>query len=229
MPRARQREAVQALHDRLEDEYGYPRPRRQLDPLEELVLTILSQNTSDTNRDRAWERLRSRFATWEDVVDAPLEDVEDALQPGGLHRTKAKRIRETLRRVHERRGSYDMDHLADMDTEKARQELLAIKGLGAKSVNCILLFSLGRPAFPVDTHVYRVLGRIGVHRCKSLTAANDELQDAIPDEHAYAFHVNVITHGRRVCHARRPECWRCGVADLCGFGDKNLEPPAGRC
>lgn len=214
---------METLHDRLVDVYGYPEPQRQLDPLEELVLTILSQNTNDTNRDRAWERLRSRFATWDEVVEAPLEEVEEALRPGGLHRTKAKRIRAVLQRVHERRGSYAMDHLEDLDTDAARAELLSIKGLGAKSVNCILLFSLGRPAFPVDTHVYRVLARIGIHRCKTLTGANDELQDAVPDEHSYAFHVNVITHGRRVCHARGPECARCGVFDLCGYEDKNLD------
>lgn len=205
------------IHERLVSTYEAPRPSRRLPPLDELVLTILSQNTSDTNRDRAWERLRSRFAGWAEVVEAPVGAVEEALQPGGLQRTKARRIQEVLRAVHAARGSYDMDHLRELPTAAARAELEHIKGLGAKSVNCILLFSLGRPAFPVDTHVYRVLRRIGVHRCKDLTRANRELQQAVPDEHAYALHVNLIRHGRQVCHARRPDCAACSLSDLCGY------------
>lgn len=188
--------------------------------MDELVLTILSQNTNDTNRDRAWERLKSRFPDWAAVEAAPLADVEEALRPGGLHRVKATRIRETLARVRQQHGGYDLSHLADMDIEKARAELSAIKGIGAKSANCILLFSLGRPAFPVDTHVYRVLRRIGVHKARDLAVANLELRDAVPDGTHFALHMNVIRHGREVCHARKPNCPGCAVNDLCGYPDK---------
>ncbi len=223
---ATQQLALEALHDRLAVLYGKPKPTRALPPLDELVLTILSQNTTDTNRDRAWEQLRQRFPDWAGVAAASLQALEEALQPGGLQRVKARRIQETLVRIHDQHGAYALDHLRDMDLEAARAELSDIKGLGAKSVNCILLFSLRRQAFPVDTHVFRVLQRLGVHRQRDLGRANDELQDAVPEGAAFPLHVNVITHGRQVCHARRPECWRCGIEDLCGFGDKNLEPPA---
>lgn len=215
-----QREAVGAVHERLVDLYGEPTPGPPLPPLDEVVITILSQNTSDTNRDRAWERLRSRFPDWQGVVEAPIEQVEEALEPGGLHRVKAARIRETLEEIRARHGDYDLSHLHDVAIDEAREELSSIRGLGAKSVNCILLFSLGRPAFPVDTHVFRVLRRVGVHRCRDLTRANEELQEAVADELSYPFHVNLIRHGREVCHARRPRCGACGIRDLCAWPDK---------
>lgn len=215
-----QRAALGALHDRLVELYGVPEPWPAAPPLDEVVITILSQNTTDTNRDRAWERLRGRFADWEAVVEAPLQEVEAALEPGGLQRVKARRIRETLELVKERHGTYDLTHLTQVSPQEARRQLQSIKGLGAKSVNCILLFSLGIPAFPVDTHVFRVLARIGVHRCRDLTRANHQLQEAIAPEAAFPLHVNLIRHGREVCHARRPDCAACGVADLCAWPDK---------
>ena len=199
---ATQRRALSVLHDRLLELYGEPRPVRALPPLDELVLTILSQNTTDTNRDRAWEQLRQRYPDWQSAAAAPLEHLEDALKPGGLQRVKARRIQEILSRVYEQQGSYDLDYLRDKELDDARAELSEIKGLGAKSVNCILLFSLRREAFPVDTHVYRVL----------------------PEGAAYPLHVNVIRHGRQVCHARRPECFHCGIEDLCGYDDKRRNP-----
>ena len=218
--RVRQHEALTTLHERLVEVYGRPRRKRRLDAVDELVLTILSQNTSDTNRDRAWERLKSRFPDWSAVEAAPLGEVEEALRPGGLHRVKARRIRETLARVREQYGGYDLSHLADMEVEDARAELAAIKGIGAKSANCILLFSLRKPAFPVDTHVYRVLHRIGIHKTRDMAAANMELRDAIPDGSHFVLHMNVIRHGREVCHARKPACPDCAVRDLCGYRDK---------
>ncbi len=223
---ATQRRALGVLHDRLLELHGEPKPVRALPPLDELVLTILSQNTTDRNRDRAWGRLRQRYPDWQSIAAALPEHLEQALQPGGLQRVKARRIQEILSRVYEQRGSYDLDHLGEMDLAAARDELSDIKGLGAKSVNCILLFSLRLEAFPVDTHVYRVLHRLGIHRQRDLGRANDELQAAVPPGAAFPLHVNVIRHGRQVCHARRPECWRCGIEDLCGYDDKSVEPPA---
>ena len=154
-PLETQRAAVQLLHDRLAEAYGLPEPSRSLPPLDELVLTILSQNTTDTNRDRAWQRLRKRFPGWADVAEAPRDQVEEALAPGGLQRVKAQRIQTILAEVHERHGDYTLDHLRDAGLDEARAELSAIKGLGAKSVNCILLFSLQQPAFPVDRRARR--------------------------------------------------------------------------
>lgn len=228
--RRAQRAALRALHDRLAQLYGTPEVWPALPPLDEVVVTILSQNTNDANRDRAWERLRSRFVDWQAVVDAPIAEVEEALEPGGLQRIKAQRIRETLQLVHARHGGYDLGHLAGLPVAAAREQLRSIKGLGAKSVNCILLFSLGVPAFPVDTHVFRVLARIGVHRCRDLTRANDELQEVVDGDIAFALHVNLIRHGRQVCHARRPACHGCGIADLCAWPDKGAAaaPPARR-
>ena len=216
--------ALVVLHERLLGLHGEPQPVRALPPLDELVLTILSQNTTDANRDRAWERLRQRYPDWQSVATAPLPDLEEALQPGGLQRVKARRIQEILARVYEQRRAYDLDYLRNMDLDAARAELSDIKGLGAKSVNCILLFSLRYQAFPVDTHVYRVLYRLGVHRQRDLGRANDELQDAVPPGAAFPLHVNVIRHGREVCHARRPKCWRCGINDLCSYEEKSVQP-----
>lgn len=220
--RPAQRAALRAIHDRLAGLYGSPQPGPAAPPLDEAVITILSQNTTDANRDRAWERLRGRFADWKAVVEAPIEQVEAALEPGGLQRVKARRIRETLAAVRARHGAFDLGHLAHVPAAEAREQLRSIKGLGAKSVNCILLFSLGVPAFPVDTHVFRVLARVGVHRCRDLTRANDELQQVVDPDMAYPLHVNVIRHGREVCHARRPECAHCGIADLCAWPDKSV-------
>lgn len=218
------REAVLRIHRRLEDEYGTPEQGERLDPLEEVVFTILSQNTTDTNRDRAWESMWATFDDWDDVASAPEDELAEAIQPGGLHRTKAKRIQALLEQVREERGAYDLDHLASAPMEEARRDLSRFKGMGAKSVNCVLLFSLGRPAFPVDTHVHRILRRVGVLETGDLTRANRKMQELVPDELSYPLHVNLIRHGRRICHARGPRCRECAIEDLCGYEDKRLDP-----
>lgn len=212
------------IHGRLEEEYGTPEAGERFEPLEEVVFTILSQNTTDTNRDRAWESLWERFDDWDDVATAPREELAAAIQPGGLHRTKAERIQALLAQVLEERGAYDLSHLAEASTEDARRQLARFKGMGAKSVNCVLLFSLDRPAFPVDTHVHRILRRVGVLETGDLTRANRETQQLVPEELSYPLHINLIRHGRRVCDARRPRCWECVIEDLCGYQDKQMEP-----
>ncbi len=215
--------AIEILHERLVGEYGVPIPQRALPALDELVLTILSQNTTDTNRDRAWTELKQSYPDWESVAQASLRSLEEALQPGGLQRVKARRIKDLLLQIKREHGAYDLEHLRNLDLTAAREALSGYKGLGAKSINCILLFSLKKPAFPVDTHVFRMLQRIGIHATKDLTRANNELQEAVPDEISYPFHMNVIRHGREVCTARSPKCWRCCVTDLCGFDQKTVE------
>lgn len=205
------------IHQRLVAEYGEPQwaPR---DPLAVLVSTILSQNTNDRNRDRAYERLRERFPTWEVVRDAPLEDVMAAIRPAGLAPTKAPRIQETLRRIWAERGEFSLDFLADMPLEAARAWLLSIPGVGPKTAAIVLLFAFGRPAFPVDTHIHRVSRRLGLIPARATREqAHTLLEELIPPELYYPLHLNLIALGRDVCHPRNPECGRCVLREECEF------------
>jgi len=205
------------IHALLLAEYGdhdwHPR-----DPVAVLVGTILSQNTNDVNRDRAFERLQDRFPTWEAVRDAPLEEVVEAIRPAGLGPTKAPRIQEALRRIAEERGRTELGFLDEMSAEEARAWLLSIPGVGPKTAAIVLLFALGRPAFPVDTHVHRVTRRLGLIPEKtSREKAHELLEALVPPEIYYPFHLNLIEHGRAVCHARNPEHDRCVLRDVCAF------------
>jgi endonuclease-3 len=205
------------IYRRLAVEYGEPQwtPR---DPVAVLVATILSQNTNDRNRDRAYERLRERFPTWEAVRDAPLEDVIAAIRPAGLAPTKAPRIQETLRRIWAERGEFSLDFLADMPLETARAWLLSIPGIGPKTAAIVLLFAFGRPAFPVDTHIHRVCRRLGLIPARATREqAHTLLEDLIPPDLYYPLHLNLIALGRDVCHPRNPECGRCVLRDECDF------------
>ena len=208
----------------LEQVYGRPAPRKRLGPLDELVLTILSQHTSDANSDRAFESLRARFPTWEAVRNAPEEEIADAIKSGGLATMKAPRIKALLMRLTEERGSLDLDFLYDLNLASAREYLLAIPGVGPKTAACVLLFSCNKPAFPVDTHVHRVSRRLGLIELRtSADEAHRILESMVPEEEVYAFHVNLITHGRRVCKAPRPLCDRCVLAPVCDFFAANQQ------
>jgi endonuclease-3 len=206
---------------RLDAAYGIPEWRPHHGAVAELVLTILSQNTSDANSGRAFVRLLERFPTWDDVIDAPLPELIEAIQPGGLAPTKAPRIQAALRDVRERAGGFDLDFLREMPLEEARAWLRELHGVGPKTVACVLLFALGRPAMPVDTHVFRVAGRLGLIPERSgkaaMTAekAHDLLESIVPPEDFYAFHIGLIKHGRRTCVAQRPRCPECVLLDLC--------------
>jgi endonuclease-3 len=216
------RAALELVHERLRERFGTPRPESRMPPLDEVVFTILSQNTTDTNRDRAWASLWKRFETWEQIAAAPADEVAAAIEIGGLHQVKARRIQELLARIEKERGELSLDHLEHLDQEDAAAELAAFKGIGAKSVNCILLFSLGLPAFPVDTHVHRILRRLGILETGDLSRANRDIQEHVPDEIAYPLHMNLIRYGREICHARRPKCGTCNLEDLCTYEHKNL-------
>lgn len=218
-----QAEAVVLLHERLCERFGEPRPESHQPPLDELVFTILSQNTTDTNRDRAWTSLWKCFDSWEQIAAARVDTIAAAIKVGGLHKVKAKRIKEILRQIEKERGDLDLDGLDDLGIDEARKELARYKGVGDKSINCILLFSLGLPAFPVDTHVHRIFRRLGVLETKDLGKANRDAQALVPDEIAYPLHMNVIRYGREVCHAQRPNCQDCNIVDLCGYEPKNLD------
>lgn len=206
------------VHRRLAQAYG-DRPRRpHLDPVSELVCTIISQNTNDTLRDRAFQRLRRRFPTWEQVRDAPVEEIAEAIRVAGLGEQKAIRIKEALLHITRERGELNLDFLKEMPVPEAKRWLTAMKGVGPKTAAIILLFSLGQPAFPVDTHVHRVTGRLGLIGPKaSANDAHDALEALMPPETYYAFHLNLIRHGREVCQARRPRCEVCPLRDLCDY------------
>ncbi|TET49582.1 MAG: endonuclease III [Anaerolineales bacterium] len=205
------------IHNLLLAEYGDP-PRDCHDPLPTLVSAILSQNTSDTNRDRALARLGERFPDWEAVRDARQEDLLDAIRPAGLGPTKAPRIQEALRRITAERGELELDFLAQLPLDEARRWLVAIPGVGPKSAAIVLLFALNRPAFPVDTHIHRVAGRLGLLPERTgREKAHEVLEAIVPPEIYYPFHVNLIAHGRVVCHARKPEHESCLLRSDCAL------------
>ena len=206
---------------RLGHAYGIPDWRPHGDPVAELVLTILSQNTSDSNSGRAFARLLQAFPSWDAVIDAPLSELIAAIQPGGLAPTKAPRIQAALRDVRERAGGFDLRFLAELPLDDARAWLRELHGVGPKTVACVLLFALGRPAMPVDTHVFRVAGRLRLVPPRAGKAAmtpekaHELLEAAVEPDGFYAFHIGLIKHGRRICAAQRPQCPDCVLLDLC--------------
>jgi len=211
-------ETARQVHQRLLDFYGQPTWRNPLPPLDELVSTILSQNTNDVNRDRAFEALRRRFPTWEAVRDAAPQAVVEAIRPAGLSNQKGPRIQAVLRAITAERGRLDLGFLKDLPLEQARGWLMKFKGVGPKTAAIVLLFSLGRPAFPVDTHIYRVTGRLGLRPEKmNVEQAHPFLEGLFPPESYYAAHLNLIRLGREVCVARKPACSRCPLRGLCTF------------
>jgi endonuclease-3 len=196
------RRRVLAIRDRLREVYGRPCAPPHHAPVDELVLTVLSQSTSDRNRDVAFLRLRERFESWDAVRDAPLADVEEAIRPGGLFRQKAPRIQAILRAL--------PDDLSDLAA------LCGLPGVGRKTAACVRLFSFGIRDVPVDTHVGRVATRLGLLRPR---AGSDELHDSMlaltPRGQELELHVNLLRHGRRTCHAQRPRCEECALRRMC--------------
>lgn len=206
------------VNRRLLDFYGQPTWRNPLPPVDELVSTILSQNTNDTNRDRAFESLRVRFPTWEAVRDADPGLVVAAIRSAGLANQKGPRIQQVLREITSERGSLDLNFLKDLPLEESRAWLMKFKGVGPKTAAIVLLFSLGRPAFPVDTHIYRVTGRIGLRPEKmTVEDAHVLLEKLFPPETYYSAHLNIIRLGREICAARKPACERCPLRNLCNY------------
>ena len=202
--------------ERLFSFYGVPAWRNPLPPLDELVSTILSQNTNDRNRDLAFHQLKAQFPTWEEVRDAPIAEVIEAIRGAGLANQKGPRIQQVLQQITLERGELNIDFLRDLPLEEARNWLLHFKGVGRKTSAIVLQFSLGRPAFPVDTHIYRVSGRLGMRAAKlNLEQTHDFLEMAISPADYYAAHLNLIRLGRDICHARNPECPHCPLADIC--------------
>ena len=204
--------------------FGMPVWRTPLPPVDELVSTILSQNTNDINRDKAFDTLVARFPSWEAVMAADPGEVIEAVRIAGLANQKGPRIQQALMDITEHTGgSLDLEFLRDLPVEEAREWLMNIKGVGPKTAAIVLLFSMGIPAFPVDTHIYRVTGRLGLRPMKlNREQTHVYLEERTPPEFFYDLHLNIIRLGREVCGARRWECGRCPVEHLCPFDNKNL-------
>lgn len=211
---------LRAARARLRRAYGKPQLRPHRAPVEELVLTVLSQNTNDRNRDVAWHRLRARFPSWEAVRRAPEDEVEEAIRPGGISRVKARRIQEMLDAL----DGDDLAWMASAPLEQGRDRLVELPGVGRKTAACVLLFSYGIPDVPVDTHVFRVGWRLGLWPEKaSFEHAHDLMTGAAQDgDDAFELHVNLLRHGRRICTARAPQCPECPLLSLCPFGKARL-------
>ena len=204
------------------DNYGHPVWRNPLSPLDELVSTILSQNTNDVNRDRAFDSLIKSFPDWESVRDAPQDEVIAAIRIAGLANQKGPRIQKVLSQITNECGELSIDFLADMSAEDAKSWLMRFKGVGPKTAAIVLLFSLDQYALPVDTHVYRVSGRLGLLLDRmGVEAAHMHLEKVFLEQHYYDVHLNIIRLGREVCHARKPECPTCPVRKHCSYWKDN--------
>ena len=215
---SKESELANEIYRRLMDRYGVPEWRNPLPPLDELVSTILSQNTNDVNRDRAFESLRERFPTWEEVRDAETEEIIEAIRSAGLANQKGPRIQSALRSITDERGSLDLNFLRTMPPEEVRSWLLGFKGVGPKTAAIVMQFSLGMPAFPVDTHIYRLTKRWAlIDEKASADAAHKVLADLFDPARYYAAHLNIIRHGREICHARTPDCKHCFLQELCHY------------
>ena len=214
-PRQQLRRAVAAL----DDAYGRPLLSPRYPPVDELVFTVLSQNTADVNTERTFAALKARFPDWSAARDASAEEIEEAIALGGLAHTKAPRLKRILEALSAPGGAPDLSLLDGMTDAEAQDYLVSLPGVGPKTAACVLLFALGRPVMPVDTHVHRLARRLGIIDAK--TTADQahplltELAGAEDPEQVYAAHVDFVRHGRRVCHARRPACGECPLAGCC--------------
>lgn len=218
--RRKRRRTADVVLERLGDRYDHPTwAGARVSPVDELVLTILSQNTADTNSFRAFTALRAAYPSWDAVLAAPTDELEDVIRPGGLAPTKSKRIQHVLAEVHAATGgSWDLGFLGSWPLEEARAWLTSLPGIGRKTASIVLLFNFGRPAMPVDTHVHRVAWRLGMIAPNTpLDRAHDLLEEVLTPDEMYPFHVELIRHGRDTCRAPRPICGLCPLTDICPY------------
>jgi len=208
-------------------EYGCHNWQPSHNPLSVLIQTILSQNTSDVNSRRAFESLISAFGSWEDLAAADVDEIAVSIRAGGLGEIKARRIKQTLGEIQQKRGELELSFLDKLPLAEAREWLKKLPGVGTKTANCVLLFSSGRPALPVDTHIFRVAKRLGLVAPKtSIEQTHGQLEGMVSSGDVYQFHVLMIEHGRRVCRAQRPQCLRCVLRGLCPGYEKLVIKPA---
>jgi endonuclease-3 len=214
---------ISEVQRRLRAEQGEFRPKPRLPIIDEVVATVLSQATSDVNSGRAFARLKAEFPRWEDVLEAPPERVADAIRSGGIADQKARRIQQILHAIDASEGRIDLDRLHRLDDQAVETYLTSLPGVGPKTAACVLVFSMGRAAFPIDTHVHRVATRLGWLPPKtSADKAHRLLAPRVPPEIRYDLHLALITHGRTVCKAQRPRCAECVLLDLCPYGSAHL-------
>jgi len=208
--------AIEEVIELLEQEYGPRQWESDRDPVDVLIGTILSQNTSDTNSGRAFAFFKTSFDSWEAAAIARAEDIAEAIKCGGLSQIKAVRIKQVLGQIKKEQGRISIDSLRSMDMAEAEDYLMRLPGVGHKTARCVLLFSLGKPSLPVDTHIFRVAKRLGLIDSKvSIDKAHSMLQELTPPSKVYQFHVHMIEHGRRICHARQPRCNICILKGVC--------------
>ncbi len=209
---------MRAIRDRLREMYGAPEAKPHGDPVGELVKTVLSQHTNDRNRDVSFARLRERYPSWEEVRDAPVDELEEAIRPGGLAKQKAPRIQAILEQLGDPPG---LDWTESAPREESLEFLLDLPGVGRKTAACVLIFTWGIPEIPVDVHVHRVGGRLGLFPAKaSFEKAHDEMLAIVPPEDAHELHVNLIRHGRAVCRPK-PRCGECALQRMCPWYREN--------
>ena len=214
---------IRAVHRRLRKVQGPFKPKPRLPIIDELISTLLSQHTSDVNTARAFAGLKSRFPSWQEVRDAPGEEIADAIRAGGLADLKAPRIKAILAAIEGREGVLDLSRLHELGDQEVDDYLCSLPGVGPKTAACVLVFAMGRNAFPIDTHVHRVARRLGwIDDRKTAEAASRVLAPKVPAEIRYSLHVALIDHGRKVCRARNPRCTECVLLDLCHAGPRFL-------
>ena len=218
-----QRLRVKYVTQNLEATHGIPRNHATQDPIDELVLTILSQSTTDLNSDRAFENLKKRFPDWESVRKARPTSIAAAIKSGGLANTKSLVIKNVLAEIQRRRGRLDLSFLRTAAIEEARSFLISLKGVGPKTAACVLLFSCQRPVFPMDTHIFRITRRLGLipEKCTD-QQAHELMESVIPPTKHYSLHINLIRHGKSICRPRDPKCEKCSLIEHCNYGQANL-------
>ena len=224
---ANQPTRAEAIYLLLQDAYGHPDWRPSYAPVDELVLTILSANTSDINSGRAFKQLKAAYPDWQAVISAPVDELAEVIRPGGLAPTKAPRIQAALQHILEERGEFNIDFLRDLPVEEAMGWLTQLDGVGHKTASIVLLFCYNRPAFPVDTHIQRVSQRLGI------AGPNDDAarikatwERLVPQEWFYPLHLNLIRHGREMCAPRTPRCAACVLSAQCDWYTRNVNPEA---
>jgi len=217
-------EKLAEVHERLMKAFGEPQWHELMPAVDELVCTILSQNTNDINRDKAYQALKKRYPSWDDVRDADPEELQYIIRIAGLAQQKGPNIQSALEAITAEQGKISLEWLKTLDVEEARNWLTQLKGVGPKTAAIVMVFSLGMPAFPVDTHVYRVTGRIGLRPAKMNVEKTHTYLEMIGDPAVFGpLHLNLITLGREYCLARKPKCTGCPVVDICDYPDKNFE------
>lgn len=219
--KSKKKELTAQITHILESVMGEPRWRGPSDPLDSLVKTILSQSTNDNNRDLAYSRLRERFPTWRETMEADRKEIAEAIKPAGLSNQKSARLVDILRWIKKTYGELSLDVLHEMPTEEAFDTLTTLKGIGVKTIAVVLMFACGRDVFPVDTHVHRIVRRLGlVHNKTDAVKTFHLMAPLVPSGKSYSLHMNLLSFGRTVCTARNPRCLECPLYQLCRWPDK---------